>query len=207
MSITCVIHTIYRCSKLTEEAIIYNMNLDEATIKLAGLVTTIAEAGALVSGDCWALAGKLNERLGWPIIVLSDVDGIPIHMTVEAPDGRLLDAEALWSRDDFIRAWENEYESINPDGNIDNTMGRYHIGCWTGFHTGEPQFARYNDLASTGWAVSYETGRLFPEVDVDAVASKIIKFLHLSVPGEHHVCCKYNAVSSIVDHVDGRLAD
>lgn len=185
----------------------HDLKDSETTIKLAGLVTTITEAGALVSGDCWVLAGKLAKRLGWPIIVLSDVDGIPIHMTVESPDGRLLDAEALWSRDSFIRAWENEYESINSDGTIDHAMSRYHLGCWTGFHVGEPQFARYDDLASTGWHVSYETGRLFPEVDVDAVASKIIKFLHLSVPGEHYVCCKDNAVSSIVDHVDGRLAD
>ena len=164
-----------------EQIALHDLWNDEATIKLAGLVTTIDEAGALVSGDCWALAGELNKRLDWPIIVLSDVDGIPIHMTVEAPDGRLLDAEALWSRDDFIRAWENEYESINPDGTIDYAMGRYHIGCWTGFHTGEPQFARYDSLASTGWNVSYETGRLFPEVNVDAVASKIMKVLRLPV--------------------------
>ena len=166
------------------DTITHDLWNDEATIKLAGLVTTIDEAGALVSGDCWALAGELNKRLGWPIIVLSDVDGIPIHMVVEAPDGRLLDAEALWSRDSFIRAWENEYESINPDGSIDHAMGRYHIGCWTGFHAGKPQFARYDDLASTGWNVSYETGRLFTEINVDTVASKIMKALCLPVTNE-----------------------
>jgi hypothetical protein len=59
-----------------------------------------------LEGQCYALALALNERTGWPLVLLTDNDywtGPPFHVAVRHPSGGYVDI--AWPDSEFCHQW------------------------------------------------------------------------------------------------------
>lgn len=64
------------------------------------------------NGECGALAEAIHRRTGWPIAVITTSCAHleeSQHAVVKIPDGRYVDIEGIWTEDDLLAHWTNDY--------------------------------------------------------------------------------------------------
>jgi len=76
-------------------------------------------------GNCHSLALAINKLTGWPLYGVyraADMeDGLPSHVAVKDPQGRLVDIEGFRSQEEFEQDWHfAELKPVNP----------WHIRAW-----------------------------------------------------------------------------
>lgn len=75
--------------------------------------TTDSERHMYTNADCAHLARELHNKTGFPIFFLGDStdSGVPVgdrrwsHFVVRVPDGRFMDVEGVWTKDELIKRW------------------------------------------------------------------------------------------------------
>ncbi len=72
---------------------------------------TDSEEDDFTNGDCGILARAIHRKTGWPMVIVSRDSSGPLdeidwdHMSVRAPDGRLIDAVGMSTEADFRDHW------------------------------------------------------------------------------------------------------
>lgn len=75
---------------------------------------THLEHDDFTNGDCGNLAAVIHKKTGYPLVYFSDGYGHFDHMAVELPDGRIMDVEGIWTKEDFAKAWDRKVSEIRP---------------------------------------------------------------------------------------------